>query len=115
MYADKMTDAIQACLKETKRRRAMQDNFNRENGITPETIRKSFDNVLASIYESDYVTVPAVAEEMPSFASPKEIPAMIDRLKEEMLRAARGLDFETAAEIRDRIKALSRMELELRG
>jgi excinuclease ABC subunit B len=115
MYADKMTDAIQACLKETKRRRAMQERFNRENGITPETIRKSYDNVLASIYEADYVTVAAVAEEMPPFASPKDIPAMIDRLKEEMLRAARGLEFETAAEIRDRIKALSRMELELRG
>lgn len=115
MYADKMTDAIQACLKETKRRRTMQEKFNRKNGITPETIRKSYDNVLASIYEADYVTVPAVAEEMPPFVSPKEIPAMIDRLKEEMLRAARGLDFEKAALIRDRIKSLSHMELELRG
>ena len=115
MYADKMTDAIQACLKETKRRRAMQEKFNRENGITPETIRKSYDNVLASIYEADYVTVPAVAEEMPPFVNPKEIPVMIDRLKEEMLRAARGLDFEKAAVIRDQIKALSHMELELRG
>ncbi len=115
MYADKITDAIQACLKETKRRRAMQEKFNRKNGITPETIRKSYDNVLASIYEADYVTVPAVAEEMPSFVSPKEIPAMIDRLKEEMLRAARGLDFEKAAVIRDRIKSLSHLELELRG
>jgi excinuclease UvrABC helicase subunit UvrB len=47
--------------------------------------------------------------------SPKEIPVMIDRLKEEMLRAARGLEFEKAAMIRDRIKELSRMELELRG
>jgi len=115
MYADKMTDAIQACLKETKRRRAMQEKFNRENGITPETIRKSYDNVLASVYEADYVTVTAVAEEMPPFVTPKEIPAMIDRLKEEMLRAARGLEFEKAAVIRDRIKELSRMELELRG
>jgi len=115
MYADKMTDAIQACLKETKRRRAMQEKFNRENGITPETIRKSYDNVLASIYEADYVTVPAAAEEMPPFVNPKEIPVMIDRLKEEMLRAARGLDFEKAAVIRDQIKALSHMELELRG
>ncbi len=115
MYADKMTDAIQACLKETSRRRAMQETFNRKNGITPETIRKSYDNVLASIYEADYVTVPVVAEEMPPFVSPKEIPVMIDRLKEEMLRAARGLEFEKAAMIRDRIKELSRMELELRG
>ena len=115
MYADKMTDAIQACLKETKRRRAMQEKFNRENGITSETIRKSYDNVLASVYEADYVTVTAVAEEMPPFVTPKEIPAMIDRLKEEMLRAARGLEFEKAAVIRDRIKELSRMELELRG
>jgi excinuclease ABC subunit B len=115
MYADKMTDAIQACLKETSRRRAMQETFNRKNSITPETIRKSYDNVLASIYEADYVTVPVVAEEMPPFVSPKEIPVMIDRLKEEMLRAARGLEFEKAAMIRDRIKELSRMELELRG
>ena len=115
MYADKMTDAIQACLKETKRRRAMQEKFNRENNITPETIRKSFDNVLASIYEADYVTVPAVAEERPPFVTPKEIPAMIGQLREEMLRAARNLEFEKAAAIRDRIRELSAMELELRG
>ncbi|HOD35019.1 MAG TPA: excinuclease ABC subunit UvrB [Syntrophales bacterium] len=115
MYADKITDAIQACLKETRRRRAMQGKFNREHGITPETIRKSYDNVLASIYEADYVTVPAAAEEMPPYVTLKEIPAMIDRLREEMLRAARGLDFEKAAVIRDRIKELSHMELELRG
>jgi len=115
MYADKMTDAIQACLRETKRRRAMQEKFNRENNITPETIRKSFDNVLASIYEADYVTIPAVAEEMPPFVTPKEIPAMIGQLREEMLRAARNLEFEKAAAIRDRIRELSAMELELRG
>jgi len=115
MYADKMTDAIQACLRETKRRRAMQEKFNRENGITPETIRKSFDNVLASIYEADYVTIPAVAEEMPPFVTPKEIPAMIGQLREELLRAARNLEFEKAAAIRDRIRELSAMELELRG
>jgi excinuclease ABC subunit B len=115
MYADRMTDAIQACLRETNRRRAMQEKFNRERGITPETIRKSFDNVLASIYEADYVTVPAAAEEMPPYVTLKEIPAMIGRLREEMLQAARNLEFEKAAGIRDRIRELSAMELQLRG
>jgi excinuclease ABC subunit B len=115
MYADRMTDAIQACLRETNRRRAMQEKFNRERGITPETIRKSFDNVLASIYEADYVTVPAAAEEMPPYVTLKEIPAMIGRLREEMMQAARNLEFEKAAGIRDRIRELSAMELQLRG
>jgi excinuclease ABC subunit B len=115
MYADQMTDAIKACLGETNRRRAMQEKFNREKGITPETIRKSFDNVLASIYEADYVPVPAAAEEMPPYVTLKEIPAMIERLRDEMLQAARNLEFEKAAGIRDRIRELSAMELELRG
>jgi excinuclease ABC subunit B len=115
MYADQMTGAIKACLRETNRRRAMQEKFNREGGITPETIRKSYDNVLASIYEADYVPVPAAAEEMPPYVTLKEIPAMIERLRDEMLQAARNLEFEKAAGIRDRIRELSAMELELRG
>ncbi len=115
MYADRTTEAIQACLRETNRRRAMQEKFNREHGITPETIRKSYDNVLASVYEADYVTVPVAAEEVLPFVSLKDIPAMIGQLREEMQKAARNLEFEKAAAIRDRIRELSAMELELRG
>ena len=115
MYADRQTDAIRNCLKETNRRRAMQSRFNRERGITPETIRKSFDHVLATVYEADYVTVPAVSEEMREYVPLKDIPAKIGRLREEMAKAARNLEFERAAELRDRIRELSEMEMEMRG
>ncbi|HQI25465.1 MAG TPA: excinuclease ABC subunit UvrB, partial [Smithella sp.] len=63
MCADKMTHSIQACLDETKRRRAIQQKYNEENNITPETIKKSISSVLGSIYEADYVTLPATVSE----------------------------------------------------
>ncbi len=58
MYADVATKSIQACLDETKRRRIIQRKYNEENNITPESIKKSISNVLSSIYEADYMTVP---------------------------------------------------------
>lgn len=114
MYADRITGAIQACLNETERRRKLQKRYNRENNITPETIRKSIGNILTSVHEADYVTVPVVSEKIEEYISEKDIPVEINRLKKEMKKAVKELEFEKAAEIRDRIKKLSQIELELK-
>jgi len=113
MYADTVTKSIQACLEETKRRRKIQQEFNRENGITPETIKKSIHNILGSVYETDYLTISTVAEDIEEYISEKEFPIMIKKLTRQMKEAAKNLEFEEAARIRDRIKELSEMEMEI--
>jgi excinuclease ABC subunit B len=113
MYADKITDSIAVCLRETERRRNIQANYNRQNGITPESIRKSIHNILASVYEADYLKVPTVDEKSAAYMSEKELPEIIRKLKGEMKEAAKELDFEKAAELRDRIKELSALLLEM--
>ena len=115
MYADRVTTAIQACLDETKRRRARQRAFNEENGITPESIRKAIHNILGSVYEADYVTVPIAAEPAAPYGASEEIPDVIARLKREMREAAKELEFEKAAELRDRIRELADVMLALGG
>jgi excinuclease ABC subunit B len=115
MYADTVTRSIQACLDETERRRVRQLAYNREFGITPETVKKGMRTILDSIEEKDYYT-PAggVAETSEEYVAPKEIPKLVRKLRKEMLAAAKALDFETAAGLRDRVKRLEEMELALR-
>ncbi|MBI4633562.1 MAG: excinuclease ABC subunit UvrB [Deltaproteobacteria bacterium] len=113
MYADKRTNSIQACIRETERRRKVQARYNEKNNITPESIRKSIHNILASVYEADYPAVPTVAEKETAYIPEKELPEMIRELREEMKRAAKDLEFEKAAELRDRIKELSALALEV--
>jgi excinuclease ABC subunit B len=115
MYADKITAAIAACQAETARRRTVQAQYNEKHGITPESIKKSISRVLTSIYEADYVTVPVVSEKSAVYGSEEELPAMIRRLKEEMKAAARDLEFERAAEIRDQIRTLKEILVTLGG
>jgi excinuclease ABC subunit B len=115
MYADVITRSIQACLDETARRRAIQDRYNRENGITPESIKKAIHNILGSIYEADYVSVPLISEAKTDYASEEELPVMIAGLKKEMKAAAGDLDFEKAAALRDQIKELTALMLEFGG
>ncbi|MCX5911102.1 MAG: excinuclease ABC subunit UvrB [Deltaproteobacteria bacterium] len=114
LYADTRTDSMKKAIAETNRRRKIQDAYNREHGITPETVRKAIPDILESIYEADYVTVPMAAEKGEDYVSLLEIPKLISRLKKEMRGAASKLDFEKAAEIRDRIKALEEREMEYR-
>jgi excinuclease ABC subunit B len=114
LYADFVTESMKKALEETNRRRKIQEAFNLRNGITPETVKKSIPDILASIYEADYVTVPAVAEEAEEYVSIFDLPKKISRLKKEMREAAARLDFEKAAEIRDRIRSLEKTELEYR-
>ena len=113
MYADKITRSIQACLTETRRRRAIQQKYNEENSITPETIKKSISNILGSIYEADYVTV--AVEKKPGTLPVKEedLPALIRKLTAEMKQAAKNMEFEKAAELRDEIKELNQILLEM--
>jgi excinuclease ABC subunit B len=114
LYADTLTDSMKKAMEETERRRRIQEAYNRKNGITPESIRKAIPEILESIYDADYVTIPTAAEEHEEYVSLFEIPRLIARLRKEMREAASKLDFERAAEVRDRIKALEEMELNSR-
>jgi excinuclease ABC subunit B len=113
MYADNITESIKSCLNETKRRREIQMRYNEEHNITPESIKKGINDILASIYEADYITVPVILKGNEGFASEEELPVMIRKLKEEMKEAAKNLEFEKAAGLRDQIKELTSILLEM--
>jgi excinuclease ABC subunit B len=115
MYADTETNSIRACLDVTRRRRKIQGRYNEEHGITPESIKSEIHNILGSVYEADYVTVQTVSEEQAAYSSERELPAMIRKLKEEMKQAASELEFEKAAGLRDRIRELTKLMLEMGG
>ena len=111
LYADKITRSMKAAMGETTRRRKLQRKYNKENNITPETIKSSIKDILSSIYEEDYYTVPIAAEETAEYIPPSEIPKRIKELKKEMLKASKALDFEKAADLRDKILELEDREL----
>jgi excinuclease ABC subunit B len=113
MYADKITKSIQACLDETKRRRIIQKKYNEKNNITPESIKKSISNVLSSIYEADYMTVPIAPKSKITPATEEDLPALIAKLTKEMKQAAKNMEFERAAELRDELKELNKILLEM--
>jgi excinuclease ABC subunit B len=114
MYADRVTRSMQACIDETTRRRKIQEEHNAANGITPETVKKSLRSILESIEEKDYYDLPLAADPDEEYLSRKEIPKLVKNLRKEMLAAAKNLDFEKAAALRDRIKKLEEMELKLK-
>ena len=113
MYADKITRSIQACLDETKRRRVIQQRYNEQNNITPETIKKSISNVLGSIHEVDYVTIPTGVKEEIAALKEEDLPTLIAKLTKEMKQAAKNMEFEHAAELRDELKELNKIMLEM--
>jgi len=115
MYADKITRSIELCLNETRRRREIQGRFNKEHGITPETIRKDITNILSSIYEADYMTIPVIGEKESVYLTEEQLQKKLRELKKEMKKAAENLDFEKAAQLRDTIRELSELELHLGG
>lgn len=115
MYADSITRSMQECLDETGRRRVKQLAWNREHDITPQSVKKGMRSILESIEEKDYSSLPMVAEGGVDYGIPlKDIAKTVKKLRKEMLAAARELDFEKAAELRDRIKTLEATELKLR-
>jgi excinuclease ABC subunit B len=107
LYADKRTDSMRAAMDETARRRKVQEAYNAEHGITPETIRRALDDLLASPVAADYSTVPLDEEESEEiFEDQEALIAEIARLDKAMRAAANRLDFEAAASHRDRIRYL---------
>jgi excinuclease ABC subunit B len=103
LYADGMTDSMKRAIGETNRRRRLQAEYNQKHGITPQSVVRSLGTPLVEIYEADYVTVPLAAEKTERYNA-KEDSRLIERLKKEMKQAAANLEFERAAELRDRIK-----------
>ena len=106
MYADVETKSMRAALDEMQRRRTRQEAYNREHDITPTSIIKAIDDVLSSVYERDYVTVPVVREAEEEFATQAELDAHLRSLEADMRAAAANLEFERAAALRDKIRAL---------
>ena len=115
MYADRITESMQRAIDETNRRRTIQEAYNREHGITPQTIQKAIASSWAEMAEADYVDLSGVAEEGAEYVSLAEIPKRVASLQKEMRDAASKLEFERAAELRDRIQKLQAQELALRG
>ncbi len=110
MYADKMTHAIKTAIAETRRRRNIQEEYNRKYKITPKSIKKSVQEMFST--EDEFSLVPVVAEEEENYIVKGDLKKAIAKLEKEMRSAAKKLEFETAAEIRDRIAILKRKELE---
>jgi excinuclease ABC subunit B len=110
MYADHTTDSMASTIKETERRRALQAAYNAEHGITPESIRTHIHELLQTVYERDYVTVEVDRPGEETFETPADLARRIAEIEGQMKEAARRLDFEQAAELRDRLKGLRKLQ-----
>jgi excinuclease ABC subunit B len=106
LYADVMTDSMRRALSETARRRQTQLEYNERNHITPQSIIKPIDMSLVAVAEGDYVTVPLEVDEEVDNLTPEQRQRFIGELEERMREAARKFEFEKAAQLRDRVKAL---------
>src|SRR5579875_339616 len=106
LYADVMTDSMKRALEETKRRRRIQEEYNEQNHIVPQSIVKPIDMSLVAIAEGDYVTVELEADEDVEALTPEQKTKFLADLEEQMREAARKFEFEKAAQLRDRLKAL---------
>jgi excinuclease ABC subunit B len=96
---------------ETDRRRELQRRYNEEHGITPQTVKRNITDLSPAVSEGDWVTVPVAAEG--AEVQPEQIPAMVAELEAEMRRAAEAMEFEKAAQLRDRILSLKDLQLGL--
>ncbi|MCS7157586.1 MAG: excinuclease ABC subunit UvrB [Blastocatellia bacterium] len=112
LYADRITESMAQAIRETERRRAKQQEYNRRHGITPQSVVKPIEETLVNIIEADYVTVP-LDEDDEEVMTEEAVEERIRQLEAEMREAARQLQFERAAALRDRIKALKRKLLEV--
>jgi excinuclease ABC subunit B len=112
MYADRITKSMRACIDETERRREQQLEYNREHGITPKGIIKSMRSLLEDIHTGGEELL-EVAETVQEWHSPAELRREIEKVRKQMLKEAADLNFEAAAELRDRLQALEKEELGL--
>lgn len=115
LYADVITGSISRALKETNRRREIQKVFNSENDITPKSIEKNINDILSSIFEYDYYTVPKDLDTEIDSVMPDKIPGIVKLLTSDMKKASRKLQYEKAAQYRDKIKKLRELELKYAG
>ncbi len=119
LYADKVTRSMKAAIDETNRRRERQEAYNAEHGITPETIKKEIRDILASIYEKDYVELgggpKAKLPEGLSRLDPVELTREVEVMRKRMFELAKNLEFERAAEMRDRIQTAEEYLLSVQG
>ncbi len=112
LYADKKTDSMTKAIDETKRRRNIQEQFNKKNNITPTSIKRDISDILESIYENDRVNVELLENEEKHLVG-NNLKKHLEELKKKMLNFAEDLNFEEAAKLRDEIKRLENNELEL--
>jgi len=115
LYAESMTDSMKKAIEETSRRRKLQQQYNQQHGITPQSIKKNIDEVLASVYERDYVDYTRLAEEKEIYLSPEKRKKRMEKLERLMKEAAKNLEFEKAAQFRDELNGLKKRELEMMG
>ena len=113
LYAEGMTRSIETAIRETKRRRSIQLQYNREHGITPETVQKAIRDILGSVYEADYYTIPSAAEKEEKYMTVHELEKAIVDSEKEMKNLAKQLRFEEAAALRDRIKDYKELALSM--
>nr|WP_321507672.1 excinuclease ABC subunit UvrB [uncultured Celeribacter sp.] len=112
LYADKITGSMQRAMDETERRREKQMAYNEEHGITPQTVKKNVDDILAGLYQGD-VDMNRVTATIDTPAAGQNLQAVLDGLKTDMQKAAENLEFEEAARLRDEIKRLETVDLVL--
>ena len=105
LYADKMTDSMKRAIEETERRRAKQQAYNLEHGITPKSVKKEVKDIIDGVYRSDGPSIAHLAETVGSM-SEKELSSEIKKLEKQMFEFAKNLDFEKAAAVRDRLAEL---------
>jgi len=112
MYADKTTGSMQRAIDEMSRRRARQLEYNKEHDITPRSIEKNIPSLLESIHEQDYIPIPKAAEDADMYITTMDINKTINQLRKSMKQAAMKMEFEKAAQYRDRIAALEKRQIE---
>ena len=113
-YADRVTRSMHRAIDETNRRRKLQGAYNEEHSITPESIQKEITSIFTSVYEADYVTIPTVSEPATEYESLDELEKVIQELESEMKKAVKKLAFERAAQLRDEIRQLRKLDMDLR-
>jgi excinuclease ABC subunit B len=113
LYADAVTNSMTGAIEETDRRRRIQQTYNAAHGITPQSIVKSIDEVLTSIYERDYLDYTRISEDKDIYLSPQKRKKRMDELAKLMKEASAALEFEKAAAYRDELAKLKKRELEL--
>jgi len=112
LYADQVTDSMRSAIDETRRRRAMQEEFNRDHGITPSGVKKAILDLSQVLYRPEPLELAMAADN--DLLAPAQVKALIEERSREMTLAAEAMEFERAAVLRDQVLALKDMDLGLK-